>query len=103
MPGGPRGTYNIYVNPFEEVKSSDAWTLEVFTVDSGSEPAHVVQSVGPEKEILFDFIGPNICSISTDECCTDSDCANADSFCTGRQCAINGGLTFTLDWVGSKY
>jgi hypothetical protein len=100
--GGPRGTYKVYVNPYAELDSSDIWTLEVFTKDGGSEPAHVVQGIGPQQEILFDFIGSDACS-STDECCTDIDCTDPDSFCTNRQCTINGGLTFTLSWVGSKY
>jgi hypothetical protein len=103
MTGGPGGTYKVYVNPYEEIDSSDTWTLEVFTTDGGSEPAHVEEGIGPQQEILFDFIGLDDCSNSTDECCTDTDCTDSDSFCTNRQCTTKGGLTFTLSWVGSKY
>ena len=107
MSGGPRGTYKVQIIPFEVTNTSDTWTLEVFTVDSDSEPAHVVQGIGAQQDTLFDFIGPDVCSIfiGNTECCTDTDCLNlkfVDSTCRNRQCVTNGSLSFTLSWEGSK-
>jgi hypothetical protein len=107
MSGGLRGTYNVHIDPFQVANSFDTWTLEVFTVDSGSEPAHVLHGIGTQHDILFDFIGPNVCSIfiGNTECCSDTDCFNLkflDSSCRNRQCVTNGNLSFTLSWEGSK-
>jgi hypothetical protein len=107
MSGGPRGTYRVQIDPFIVTNSSDQWTLEAFTLDSASEPAYVVQGIGSQHDILFDFIGANVCSIfnGNTECCTDTDCLNlklVDSICRNRQCVTNGSLSFTLTWEGSK-
>jgi uncharacterized protein YfaP (DUF2135 family) len=105
--GGPIGEYKYEVQSFNVVGGDDTWTVRVFV---GGEEVSSQSGNGNSGELTYDFtMGSNLavedqlladCSLSTEECCTDTDCPLEDEICVQQICIAEGNPRFTLTWTG---